>query len=1303
MTKHALQLAAFAWLCLALQGSLSTARAQGTEFTYQGRVSDNGTNFTGAGQFEFALVTSTNNSHQAIATANLSVPFITTYNLVYGGSGYVTAPAVHVTGGGGSGATATATISGGVVTAINPVSAGTGYTSIPTVTIDPPPANIAYTTYWSNDGTSVNGSEPASAVNVAVTGGLFNVTLGNTNLANMEPIPATLFNEPSLQLRIWFDDGVNGFAALTPLQNLTPVPYAVQSLNATSASNLLGALAASQITGSLPAGQISGSIPASQVSGTLALSQLPSVVVTNGDTGINLSGSFSGNAGSLTNIQLSALGPAGTFSISTEYLEPTATYPVGNGPVGLVIADVNGDGKPDIICANNEDSTLTVLTNNGYGVFGSNTTFSAGSGPYGMIAVNIKGGSPALVFANFNGETLTVLTNNGSGVFATNATLTVGANPSWVVAADIYGNGSQALISANDGAGTISILTNNGFGVFGSNATLNSLPATYTVVAADLYGNGKPALIASSFQTYSLIEFTNNGSGVYGSNTVLTVGNQPVGMAVITNMDGHGLMGLICANYGDGTLSVFTNNGSGVLGANATINLGAGSGPVTVAVGDFNGDGSPDLVCAEYGGGTLTVLTNNGSGVFGSNAVINVGIKPFVVAAADLNGDGRVDIICPNNGSASVSVILDDPSAVAINQPWLFDSAANSFSGSFSGNGSGLTSLPSFAATLGTSQTFTGLNTFATNVSIFGSQAGAFYSPLVSIQNLNTAGSTAPTLRLVGAGNSPNGVLSVSSQGTGLIAQFGNAIAFVADITTNGVFEGGFAGDGTYVTNVNAAKLDGLSATNFWNTSGNSGTTAGLNYLGTADNQPLELRVDGTRALRLEPNAVTANVIGGYPGNADNNGVAGVTIGGGGTAGYVNRVNASLGTIAGGSGNLINTNANDSTVGGGRQNTIDTNSWGAVIAGGHGNYIQAGTSGGGGLNNNSYSVISGGYSNIIGANLFNATIGGGAINTNTGNNATIGGGYENNVAGSGGTIAGGQQNISVASADHTAIGGGWFNTIGANAYEGTIAGGYINTLSNGAGYGTIGGGQYNTNSSNGGTIAGGQNNLATGPYQSTIGGGYNNLASANYATVPGGFQNVAGGACALAAGNSAQATNNYAFVWGDGSVTTTSFTNNSVTMRAENGFRFFTTSQLAVNGGGTAGVQLGAGGTAWTTLSDRNAKKNFAAVDTVAVLDKLAKIPIEQWNYKWETDGDTPNIGPMAQDFKHAFFPGRDDKGISTLEFDGVELAAIQGLNRKVDEKDARLQDQAAQIAELQAQVAELKALVNQLAQGRQK
>jgi hypothetical protein len=141
-----------------------------------------------------------------------------------------------------------------------------------------------------------------------------------------------------------------------------------------------------------------------------------------------------------------------------------------------------------------------------------------------------------------------------------------------------------------------------------------------------------------------------------------------------------------------------------------------------------------------------------------------------------------------------------------------------------------------------------------------------------------------------------------------------------------------------------------------------------------------------------------------------------------------------------------------------------------------------------------------------------------------------------------------------------------------------------------------------------------------------------------------------------------------------------------VTMRASGGFRLF-------SGTSAVGVSLAANGTAWATISDRNAKKNFALVNAESVLEKLAAVPVEKWNYKWEPDNATPNIGPMAQDFVATFYPGRDDKSITTLEFDGVELAAIKGLNEKL-EREEREKD--SKIAALESRLQKLESLLLQ-------
>jgi hypothetical protein len=69
------------------------------------------------------------------------------------------------------------------------------------------------------------------------------------------------------------------------------------------------------------------------------------------------------------------------------------------------------------------------------------------------------------------------------------------------------------------------------------------------------------------------------------------------------------------------------------------------------------------------------------------------------------------------------------------------------------------------------------------------------------------------------------------------------------------------------------------------------------------------------------------------------------------------------------------------------------------------------------------------------------------------------------------------------------------------------------------------------------------------------------------------------------------------------------------------------------------------------------------------VLEKLIAMPKQSWNYKWESDANTPRLVPMAQDFRAAFYPGRDDKSIGALEFKGVELAAIQGLSQNLEEE----------------------------------
>src|SRR5439155_13519171 len=120
---------------------------------------------------------------------------------------------------------------------------------------------------------------------------------------------------------------------------------------------------------------------------------------------------------------------------------------------------------------------------------------------------------------------------------------------------------------------------------------------------------------------------------------------------------------------------------------------------------------------------------------------------------------------------------------------------------------------------------------------------------------------------------------------------------------------------------------------------------------------------------------------------------------------------------------------------------------------------------------------------------------------------------------------------------------------------------------------------------------------------------------------------------------------------------------------------------------GYKGVVLPPGAQAWTATSDRAGKANFAPVDTRDVLRSIAAMPIATWNWKSQ-DASIRHMGPMAQDFRAAFGLGETEKGISTVDADGVALAAIQGLNAKVD---AQLLAKDAEIDALRGDVAELR------------
>jgi flagellar capping protein FliD len=125
-------------------------------------------------------------------------------------------------------------------------------------------------------------------------------------------------------------------------------------------------------------------------------------------------------------------------------------------------------------------------------------------------------------------------------------------------------------------------------------------------------------------------------------------------------------------------------------------------------------------------------------------------------------------------------------------------------------------------------------------------------------------------------------------------------------------------------------------------------------------------------------------------------------------------------------------------------------------------------------------------------------------------------------------------------------------------------------------------------------------------------------------------------------------------------------------------------------------VTLAPGGGSWNSVSDRNMKANFAAVNTREILRGVLNLPISTWNYKSQ-DTSIRHIGPMAQDFFATFRVGEGDKTIATIDPDGVALAAIQGLNEEIKDRDVKIEEQQRQLDQLQRQVKEQQSLMDGL------
>jgi len=366
---------------------------------------------------------------------------------------------------------------------------------------------------------------------------------------------------------------------------------------------------------------------------------------------------------------------------------PAQSYSVGTAPVSVAVADLNRDGIPDLVVANQGSNNVSVLLGNGQGVFQQAINFDTGISPTGVIITDINGDGKldiaALVSANLSLSTpgaVSMLLGNGNGTFQAPIVLTLTPDQTPFTLTDISGDKKADLIvNLTDSAGNpigVTVSLGNGDGTFQTGVTV---PNTSSVaLVSDLNNDGKPDLVLNGFAPVQVMY--SNGGGTFTSGLQVAPPDQFVIRIWAADVNGDGQLDLIVESSSESGpsnndvvqhIGVFLKNGN-TFGSEQIFLTGESIKPpfkprvdcfiTDVVTGDFNGDGKVDIAnrAEPCSNPPFAVNISDGAGNFTVDSLTDPGP---LAAAADLNGDQLADLVVLNAANKNIEVLLNSTPA----------------------------------------------------------------------------------------------------------------------------------------------------------------------------------------------------------------------------------------------------------------------------------------------------------------------------------------------------------------------------------------------------------------------------------------------------------------------------------------------------------------------------------------------------------------------------------------------------------------------------------------------------------------
>ena len=357
-----------------------------------------------------------------------------------------------------------------------------------------------------------------------------------------------------------------------------------------------------------------------------------------------------------------------TLTRPFEFITSGPVFSTGLNPAGAAVGDFNSDGKPDLAIANTGGNSVTVLLGKANGSFaqapGSPFSLGAAGGPVSVVVGDFNGdGKPDIATANSHSQNVTVLLGNGTGGFtASGAPVPLNIGPGVSMVTGGFQRGRQPGPRHHDPGNSLTLLLGNGTGGFTAGDPVGQLGVPSSFVTGDFDRNGKPDLVSAFRGTNGSMQVAlGDGTGSFTGRVAYHASLQAPNSMAAGDFNKDGLLDVAVADSIGNTLTVLLGNGAGGLSPAAGSPFPGGKGAASMAAVDVNQDGNLDLVTADYDNGTATVLLGNGLGGFTAAPAgpFTVGPSPRSLVVGDFNGDGRPDLAFTNDSLNKVTVLLN--------------------------------------------------------------------------------------------------------------------------------------------------------------------------------------------------------------------------------------------------------------------------------------------------------------------------------------------------------------------------------------------------------------------------------------------------------------------------------------------------------------------------------------------------------------------------------------------------------------------------------------------------------------------